>query len=335
MSSIEERLARDIAAVTGGVVVTDSDLREARKAVDERLDTGRRRDRRRTVVAAVAAAVVLVAVGVTAFVLLNDDDAAVQPSGPAPTVDESNSDALTGRAPSPVLLRGVWRLDNGGVLVNFFASGTVQFDQEGTIYSNPVMTGAYTLDGDVISVTVTGSDQHDCLGKTFALRTSMTKAGTMRFVTSPGPDVGCSPVPVADGSWEQALPTRNKSLASLENSQDPGWQPLSGKAALNGVFLAGGGGHLLELDSDGSYYVAAATSDVPVDQGQWSLQGSALTLTSSAGSTACNQGDTLVLNGLEEVNPGTTVFRGTVQQNTCHAAWTPSEWILIPNQSSG
>ena len=44
MSSIEERLARDIAAVTGGVVVTESDLRDARDAVDERIDSRRQRD---------------------------------------------------------------------------------------------------------------------------------------------------------------------------------------------------------------------------------------------------------------------------------------------------
>ena len=48
MSSIEERFARDIAAVTQGVVVTESDLRDARNAVDERIDSKRQRDRRRT-----------------------------------------------------------------------------------------------------------------------------------------------------------------------------------------------------------------------------------------------------------------------------------------------
>ena len=58
MSSIEERLARDIAAVTGGVVVTESDLRDARDAVDERIESRRQRDRR-TVLAAAAAAVLV------------------------------------------------------------------------------------------------------------------------------------------------------------------------------------------------------------------------------------------------------------------------------------
>ena len=64
MSSIEERLARDIAAVTKGVVVTESDLRDARDAVDERIDSQRQRDRRRIVVAAAAAAVVIPVLGI-------------------------------------------------------------------------------------------------------------------------------------------------------------------------------------------------------------------------------------------------------------------------------
>jgi hypothetical protein len=54
MSTIEERLARDIAAVMGGVVVTESDLRNAREAVEDRIEGRRKRGRRRTV-AAVAA----------------------------------------------------------------------------------------------------------------------------------------------------------------------------------------------------------------------------------------------------------------------------------------
>ena len=85
MSSIEERLARDIAAVTGGVVVTESDLRDARDAVDERIDSGRQRDRRRTVIAAAAAAVLILVLGVTAFLTLGGDDETAPPADPGPT----------------------------------------------------------------------------------------------------------------------------------------------------------------------------------------------------------------------------------------------------------
>ena len=60
MSTIEERLSRDIEAVTGGIVVTDSELRDARVAVEDRIEGGRQRDRRRGLVAAAAAAAVVV-----------------------------------------------------------------------------------------------------------------------------------------------------------------------------------------------------------------------------------------------------------------------------------
>ena len=68
MSSIEERLARDIAEVSRGVVVTDSDLRDARAAVDDRIGSGRQQDhRRRRLAAAAAAAVVVLLLGLAAY----------------------------------------------------------------------------------------------------------------------------------------------------------------------------------------------------------------------------------------------------------------------------
>jgi hypothetical protein len=93
MSSIEERLARDIAAVTGGVVVTESDLRNARDEVDERIDGQRQRNRRRTAIAAAAAAVLILTLGVTALQTLggNDETAPATP-GPTTSDPEAGSD---------------------------------------------------------------------------------------------------------------------------------------------------------------------------------------------------------------------------------------------------
>ena len=333
MSSIEERLARDIAAVTGGVVVTDSDLQEARSAVNERIEGQHRRDRRRTFAVAAAAVVVIAAAAVTA-VELTDDNTAVRPAGPAPTVNNSDAKFLTGSAPSLGLVHGVWRVDNGGVTVNFLASGTVRFDLQGTLYSAPTMVGNYTIDGDVINVTITDARQAGCAGQTFSMRASLPKAGVMRFVSLQELSNGCTLTLPPRGTWEQALPTNNKDMANLAYGASPDWQPLSGETSLYGVFLASGGGNLLELDRDGTYYVAAGTSDEPIDQGQWSLHRSTLTLTSSNRSTACSNGDKLTFSSLETVNLGTPFFRGTVEQNTCHAAWTPTEWIQIPNLRS-
>jgi len=313
--------------------VTESDLREASSSVNQRIDGARRRNRRRTVVIGAAAAIVLAAGSVTAIELLDDDDAATRPAAPAPAINDPDSAFLTGAAPTPELIRGVWRLNDGGVLVNFGPNGTVRFDEQGTLFSHPVTTGTYTVDGDVITVTITRDEQSGCVGKAFPVRSSLPGAGTLRFVSSQQSFGACSPMPLVQGEWQQALPTRNQEMAGYDNSKERGWHPLSGKTALYGVFLAGGGGHLLEIDRDGSYYVAAG-SGKPVDRGQWSLHGSDLTLTSSARSAECSKGDKLVLGTVEEVNPGTNVIRGSVRQNTCSAAWTPAEWIMIPHVGS-
>jgi hypothetical protein len=86
MSSIEERLARDIAAVTGGVVVTESDVWDAREEVDERIDSRRRRGRRNKVLTSVAVAAAVVAVvGGVAVLDRDDTGGGPQPAEPPPT----------------------------------------------------------------------------------------------------------------------------------------------------------------------------------------------------------------------------------------------------------
>ena len=333
MSGIEELLARDIAAVTGEVVVTDSDLQEAHSELIERINVSHRHRRIRVAALAAAAAVVIVAGGITTFAL-RDDDAGTRPLAPAPTATDPYADFLTGSAPTPELLGGVWRLDNGGVLVKFGADGTVLFDRHGTLMSHPFAAGTYAIDGDAISVTITNADRHRCVGKTFTSRASITAPGLLRVATTSDTTADpCSPMRFVRAQWEQALPTNNEDIKGLSNGDAPGWHPLSGRAELYGVFLARGGGHLLEIDRGGAYYVLADTGTT-VDRGQWSLRGSDLTFTSGTGSAQCSKGDKLVLHSVEEVNPGTNIFRGTVAQNTCGGAWTPSEWILIPNEDS-
>jgi hypothetical protein len=39
-----------------------------------------------------------------------------------------------------------------------------------------------------------------------------------------------------------------------------------------------------------------------------------------------------VLGDLEHVDPGTSAIRGTVQENTCNAPWTPKTWYRIPSE---
>ena len=329
MSSIEERFARDIAAVTGGIIVTESDLREARRNLDERIESSNRRGRIRVVAGAAAAAVVLAGAVATAFLALGGDE------DTAGFADRSGVDPdagyLTGGPPTPELVEGVWRLDNGAITLKFDADGDVRFDDHGTLFSQPATTGTYAIEGDVISVTTTTAPRTECTGITFRVRASSPEPGILRFVRS-DPANTCPQILPGRGALEKALPT-SPVMAGLVFSQDTGWQPVSGTDTLLGVWLAEGGGHLLEMDADGSYYIADDSAE-PIDQGRWSLRGADLTLTSSAQSVACEANDRLTLVGMQWVNPGTIALRGTLRENTCGGAWTPATWILLPRSSN-
>ena len=193
MSTIEERLARDIAAVTGGVVVTESDLRNARDALDERIDSRRKRDRRRALAAVAAAAVVIPILGFAAFQTPGDEQSA-PPAGPAPTTRTPTHAFLDRDAhPRTDLVEGVWRVDNGTVLLRFSSDHLVSFDDDGRLYHHPDMHGTYEIAGDLITVTVDGGPA-GCAGQTFAMRASLPEPGAMRFVHTQLAELnGCTP----------------------------------------------------------------------------------------------------------------------------------------------
>ncbi len=330
MSSIEERLARDIAAVTGGIIMTDSDLREARLEVEQRTA---RRSGRRTVtaaVAAVAAAVLIPVLGVAAFETFGGDDKGAPAAKPPTDPSDGNADFLTGSVPTPQLIAGVWREDNGTTVVQFREDGTVRFDQHGTIFGQPATTGTYEIDGDVITVTATDDARSGCSGKQFAMHAALPESGAMRSVRTIETLDDCSLTGPGRLVWEQVLPT-SQGLTEMVLSQDPGWKRVSDKATLYGLWLAEGGGQAIEIDPGGSYFLAGESGE-PVDQGTWSFRGSELTLTSSAASADCSTGDRLVLGAVQQINPNTTGMRGTVKENTCGAARIPAAWFLIPHQ---
>jgi hypothetical protein len=332
MSSIEQQLVRDIAAVTEGVVVTDSDLREARADIDELIVIRHRRNRRRAFAAAAAAAAVLVAGGIAAALSLGDDDGSVRPAGrPTPVVDP-DADWLTGAAPTRQLLQGVWRLDNGEITLQFGADGTVRFADNGPLFAQPDATGTYTISGDLIAMTTTRRGVPECVDAGFAMRVSLVEDGRMNFVRSGPADAGCSPVPAsfARGTWEQMLPTP-PALVGLEPPANFDWAPLTSGANIYGDLLPKNGGYLLEIDRGGAYYVADETGAV-VDQGDWTLRHSDLTLTSAEG-TACAKGDRLVLAGVENDRPGVNTIRGTVQRDDCNGGWASPNYFIIAHRS--
>jgi hypothetical protein len=330
MSSVEERLSRDVAAVTGGVVVTESDLRIARDAVMERIDNRRSRGRRLTVIAAAAAAVLVLILGVVAFQTLGGEAKTAPPADQGPTSDPF-ADFLTGRAPTTDRVQGVWRLDNGGVLMRFAPPDLVSFDTSGRLFEDPGVQGRYEIDGDLIIITVDGGPA-SCAGQEFAMRASLPGPGIMRFVhTQPGTG-NCASAQNETWVMEQVLPA-GPIFAKYVLSTESGWQPLTDKSALFGSWFAEGGGHVLELARNGEYHVAAGSGE-QVDYGEWSLRGSQLTLTSRPDSVECSAFDELVLGGVEYIDPGTTAIRSTVRKNSCGAPWADAVWILIPHDGS-
>jgi hypothetical protein len=330
MSSIEERLARDIAAVTGGVVMTESDLRDAREAVVERIEGRRQRDRRRTVGAAVAAAILLPVMGIVAVQALGGDDKSAPAVDQPTSVNDDVEAFLTGRNPTPELVVGVWRVRNGALMLRLSADGEIRYDDGGRLFSDPFTVGTYSIAGDLITVDLQG----ECAGEQFAMRAALPEAGVMNVVQTPSGQATCGFD--ANERWvlEQVLPTNNEYLAGLEISESEvaDLRPPPNSVWLHGDWMAQGGGHVLELAPDGSYYIAEGSGDV-VDRGRWALdaESAQLRLLSDSTSSTCDQSDRLVMSGLGYVFvDGTAFIRATVDENTCGAAWTPPVWIKVP-----
>lgn len=324
MRDIEGRLARDIDAVTKGVVVTEPELMEARKDLDERIEGRYRPSRLGTLATVAAAAVVIAGAGVVMYQEWGEDGGQAGPiANPTPSVPY-----LAGDLPTPELIAGFWREDNGSVSMLFSEDGTWQADMAGRVYSDPGVWGTYQINGDTITVSVTGGEA--CAETQFSMRASVMGDGTMKTLPPEYSSVPtCTPLPLGGRTWEHVLPPAG-GFTTLSFSGETGWKPARGQVSMPGDWAAEGGGYVLEMTPDGDYYVLDDSAQA-VDQGRWTKSGSQLVLTSSASSAECKEGDRLVLGDLQTVNPGTPVIRGSVALNTCDANWTPKTWFLIPN----
>jgi hypothetical protein len=328
MSSIEEQLERDIAAVTGGVVVTDSDLKAAREAVDERIDRSRTRARRRTWAAVAAAAVVVPVLGYAAFQLPGSVKDSAQPAGTrAPRDGAAESAWLTGDAPTQDQLQGLWRVDNDTVTLRFSPPDLVAMDDQGQVFGDPGVRGTYTLDGDLVTVRIDGGAA-GCAGQSFGLRASVPAEGALRVVPD-APFTGtCAFRSVDYWALEELLPTSDAVRGMTVPKK--GFHPLADASGLSGLWMSDSGGHALEIDPGGAYYVASGAGDL-VDQGTWSLDGADLTLTSTADSRDCQPGDRLVLSGVRTLDSGTSMIRATPTMNSCAGGWAFDAWFLVPD----
>jgi hypothetical protein len=340
MSSVEERLARDIAAVTGRIVMTEPDLREAREEVDRRIDGQRQRDRRRVVLVATAAATAAV-VGLVGWQWIRGDDQTPTPAGPVPsptsppTLSTADAAFLTGTAPTQQLLNGVWREDNpDGVrflLVSFTVDGEVRFDDSGRLLGDgAAVIGSYELADDLVTVHVENG-KAECDGQSFAMRAALPQSGRLRLLhTQPGTG-NCSAALNERWELEQVLPT-NEDLKGLKVPNGGAWAPPENLDVLRGTWMAEGGGHVLELTPEGTYAVADDSGDV-VDRGLWSLGDgrSSLSLVSGADSPTCSAGARLVLAEPQvfDAYQDHPALKFTQQRNDCGGAWGQQVWVQL------
>jgi hypothetical protein len=327
MSDIQERLERDIQAVTGAVSVSESDLLRARDAIRERVESRPGTDGRRTVAMVAATAIVAAGVGYTAYQAASPDGVEVTPASQG---EDTDADPVSGTQLTLENLKGFWRVDNGITMVWFKSNGVIQISDQGSVISDPDIVGTYAVEDDTVSVKAEYAP--DCPGGNFSMRVDLPMPGLARVVL-PGPEFGeCGKAQTI--TLEHALPDNGR-WADWTSSGLRGWRPVTDENVILGDWVAeAGGGYLLEIAKDGTYYVADKSTEL-VDNGLWRLRGSRLELFSRTESPQCEEGDFLVFGDFEYINAETTLLRGTVDQNDCGGGWTPTSWILIPDASTG
>jgi hypothetical protein len=334
MNGVEERLIRDIEAVTGTVIVSDADLRDARTSLDERIGNRQRSDRRRGVVVAAAAAALVL--GFAVWQGLEGSEGSEQPVGPGPSplpADFSATDRtfLAGEAPTPEFVRGVWRLDNptgSRMLFQFTEDGEFRYDDAGLLSEDPLVHGTYDIEGYEILVEVDGG-LAECEGRTFALYAGVADVGRLNVVPYGLAGDDCQRPVRHQWVLEQQLPTPEGT--DLRAPPGASWNPPLGRASIGGTWWISGGGYLVELRTDGSYSVLAGYGEV-VDRGTWTDDGSStrLTMTSSADSPSCGGGDRYVLDDLRTKDLGTAILQGTLARDDCALGLPVGKgWFLL------
>ena len=282
----------------------------------------------------------MVLVGVAGWQGLRGDDARPSPAEPpSPTPSELSAEEeefLAGDAPTPELLEGIWRLDNGVLLMSFTADGGIRYDERDGLFTSPAVAGSFEIAGDLITVEVAeglAGGAADCGGQTFAMRASLAETGTLHVVhTRPGQG-GCSRA--QDQRWvmEQVLPANNEALAGWEFPEAPTWGRPPIVDALSGVWYSPGGEFVLEMLPQ-AHTVVDETGDV-VDSGTWTTNQSLsrLTLVSSGESSTCRVGDRFVRGDLRYehlgASPTTGALVGAVQRDDCGGGWAEETWIRL------
>ncbi len=328
MSTIEERLSRDIEAVTGGVIVTESDLRDARAEVNERIENGRGRNRRRGVAA--VAAVAAVVVGVATWQGLSSDDSTPSPAPPAPSpspLTDMEKEFLTGDAVTAGMLPGVWRLDNGTTLFMFTSDGRFSFDDTGRLSTDPRVDGTYAVEGGTISVDVEGGTS-GCAGRAFDLRAVVSADGPLHVLPVGRQPSGCHAPSLFQWVLEPVLPAGF--FSDIKSPPGANWDPPAGYDAVRATWYDTQDGYLVELRDDGTYSTITGNTEL-ADLGTWTVDPTVtrLTLVSGTDSPTCREGDRFVLDKLRVKDIGALALQGDVGRNDCDMAWQGTGWVRL------
>jgi hypothetical protein len=328
VSTIEERLSRDIEAVTGGIVVTESDLRDARAEVNERIENGQQHSRRRGVVAAAAAAAVVV--GVATWQGLSGDDPSPSPAPPGPSPSEltdAEQEFLTGEPVTAGVLPGVWRLDNGSTLFMFSSDGRFSLDDTGQLSADPLVDGTYEVENDAISVDIEGGTA-GCAGKAITLRAVVTEAGTLNVLPVGRGASGCEAPSSYQWVLEPALPAGF--FSEIKNGPGANWSPPLGYEAVQATWYDPQGGYLVELRDDGTFTTLAGMGEV-ADRGTWTVdpEVTRLSIVSGADSPTCREGDRFVLDNLRAREIGVLNLEGDLARNDCDVEWKGTAWVRL------
>ena len=328
MSTIEERLSRDIEAMTKGIIVTESDLRYARVAVDERAASQRQRNRRRGVVAAAAASALVV--GVATWQGLSSEGTTPSPTPPAPSpspLTDMEQEFLTGDVVTAGILPGVWRLDNGSTLFLFTPDGRFSFDDTGQLTTDPRVDGTYAVEGDTISVDVDGGTS-DCAGTTIALRAVVSEAGTLHVLPAGREASGCDAPSTYQWVLEPVLPAGF--FSEITSAGGRNWDAPAGYDSVQATWYDPQEGYLVELRDDGTYSTIKGTTDL-ADRGTWTVGRSVtrLTLVSGGDSPTCREGDRFVLDNLRVLQDGVLNLQGDLGLDDCDLGWKGTGWLRL------
>jgi hypothetical protein len=219
-------------------------------------------------------------------------------------------------------------------MIRFGPDQAFAVDTHGALDDSPAQRGTYEVDGPDIVVTATGVGPC-AAGDSWTWRAGLVGEGELNLVFT---DTGHGDCAIPIGTEWSLIRLSPRSSPGAELAAEPvgRFSPLPANpdealAALDGLWLLEGGGHLLRIRFYGTYAVddMGLLGTDPYDAGTVDVAKGTLTLVSVAGSNRCAEGDELVLWDVELDEIGRTL-RATVAEDECaHALGDRPTWIRL------